>query len=55
MHLPERVPPGSYQIQAARTTVNPFQMIADFEKTRRTVSVGRDQREVRVEISLLGR
>ena len=53
--IARRLPPGAYHIQATRQPENPFAMIADYEKTRRTFTVGLGQAQLRLDINVPSR
>jgi protocatechuate 3,4-dioxygenase beta subunit len=53
--ISRRLPPGAYHIQATRQPENPFAMIADYEKTRRTFTVGLGQVQLRLDINVPSR
>ena len=53
--LGRRLPPGRYQITAARqTTSNVFQQVFDYQKTKQEFEVGGEQRQYSVDILIAG-
>ena len=53
--IPRRLPPGNYQVQATRQPENPFGIIIDYEKTRRTFTVLAGQPQMRVDVNVPSR
>lgn len=53
--IPRRLPPGNYQVQATRQPENPFGIIIDYEKTRRTFTVLAGQLQMRVDVNVPSR
>lgn len=51
--LPKRVPPGRYQVMAARQTLeSPLLQIADFAKTKKEITILRGQKRFQLDIQI---